>query len=137
MIKEFWINLPVKDVIKAQAFYTSIGFKLNQQFNNTAQTASFLIGHKNVVMMLFTETLFKGFTQQPITDTTTSNEVLFNIDADNEVEVNELAQKIENSGGTLASKPNWNQGWMYGFNFCDLDGHRWNVLYMDMSKLPK
>ena len=28
-------------------------------------------------------------------------------------------------------------GWMYGFGFCDIDGHRWNVLYMDMSKMPK
>ena len=35
----------------------------------------------------------------------------------------------------LAS-PAESQGWMYGCAFADPDGHRWNVLYMDMSKMP-
>jgi len=26
---------------------------------------------------------------------------------------------------------------MYGFAFADLDGHRWNQVYMDFSKMPK
>ena len=28
------------------------------------------------------------------------------------------------------------QGWMYACGFEDLDGHRWVMLYMDMSKMP-
>ncbi len=137
MIQEFWFNLPVKDVNKAKDFFVKIGFTLNQQFNHSDEAASLLIGNKNIVMMLFSETMFKGFIQHQITDTTKSNEILFNIDASSEQEAIELADKIKNAGGTIISQPAWNQGWMFGFNFCDLDGHRWNVLHMDMNKLSK
>ena len=135
MIKDFWFNLPVSNIKKSICFFTEIGFKLNEQFNNSDQAASFFIGNKNVVMMLFHTNTFKTFLQHPITDTTKSNEVLFNIDAENVDIVNELVEKIKKAGGQIVSEPAWHQGWMYSFNFCDLDGHRWNVLHMDMSKL--
>jgi predicted lactoylglutathione lyase len=35
----------------------------------------------------------------------------------------------------LFAKPAENQGWMYGCGFFDLDGHRWNILFMDYDKL--
>lgn len=53
MIKEFWINLPVKDVNKSREFFTKLGFTLNPHYGNSAESASFLIGSKNLVMMLF------------------------------------------------------------------------------------
>ena len=135
MAQDFWFNLPVKDVKKATHFFVEIGFKLNEQFTNSDAAASFFIGNKNVVMMLFSSDTFKTFLQHSVTDTTSSNEVLFNIDAENPEKANELAELIKKTGGTIVSEPAWHQGWMYGFTFCDLDGHRWNVLHMDMSKL--
>lgn len=137
MAQDFWFNLPVKDVKKSTQFFTEIGFKLNEQFANSYEAASFFIGSKNVVMMLFLIGTFKTFLQHSVTDTLTSNEVLFNIDVESLEKANELADVIKKSGGVIVSEPAWHQGWMYGFTFCDLDGHRWNVLHMDMSKLPK
>jgi predicted lactoylglutathione lyase len=60
--------------------------------------------------------------------------MLISIDAESRNEVEELAQKVEEAGGVLFAKPAENQAWMYGCGFSDLDGHRWNVLFMDYSK---
>ena len=137
MIKQIWINLPVKDVAKSKEFFTQIGFVLNPGPGNSDDSASFLIGEKNVVLMLFQEAMFKTFTCHEISDTKQGTEILFSIDAESTQEVDELAVKVEQAGGTLYGKSKSNQGWMYGCGFVDLDGHRWNVLHMEMSKMPK
>ncbi len=137
MTKELWINLPVKDVKNSKEFFTKLGFSLNPQYGNSAESASLLIGSKNIVVMLFAEPMFKGFTRNEIADTKQATEALFSIDAESRAEVDEMAKKAADAGGTIFSKPEEIQGWMYGCGFADLDGHRWNVLHMDMSKMPK
>ena len=87
--------------------------------------------------MLFNQDQFTSFTRATIADTGAGTEVLFSIDAESRGEVDELAEKAEAAGGTIFGKPSEIQGWMYGCGFTDLDGHRWNVLHMDMSKMPK
>jgi len=135
MTKDIWINLPVKDVTKARDFFIAIGFKLNEGPGNTETSAAIKIGSKNIVLMLFEQNFFKNIAGNALTDTSKSSEVLFSFDAESEEEVNELAMKVEKAGGKVFSKPAAFQGWMYGCAFCDLDGHRWNVLYMDFSKI--
>jgi predicted lactoylglutathione lyase len=137
MTKELWINLPVKNVKAAREFYTKIGFTLNTRFPETGQSASLFAGEKNVVIMLFTEQVFKGFSSNEVTDAQQSNEVLFSIDAESREEVDELAEKVSTAGGTLYARPGESEGWMYGMGFADLDGHRWSALYMDYSKMPQ
>ena len=63
--------------------------------------------------------------------------ILFSIDAESKDDVDALAKKVTDAGGTLYSNPTEIQGWMYGFGFIDLDGHRWNSVFMDMGKMPK
>ncbi|MBS1653871.1 MAG: VOC family protein [Bacteroidetes bacterium] len=137
MTKEIWINLPAKDVNKSRAFFTAIGFTLNDHYGNSDHSASFFVGSKNIVLMLFNEKQFSGFTQQPIADTSKGAEVLFSLDAESPEETDAFAKKVTDAGGTVFAVPGWNQGWMYGFGFADPDGHLWNVLYMDFSKMPK
>jgi len=137
MTKEFWFNLPVKNVQKATAFFTQIGFTLNSHYNNNESSASFFIGQKNIVMMLFDYPSFKGFTGNETADATKVSEVLFSIDAESKEEVDEIVKRAIAAGGASSHKPSEMQGWMYGCVFTDLDGHRWNVLHMDMSKMPR
>jgi uncharacterized protein len=137
MTKEIWINLPVKNVAASREFFTRLGFSFNPRFGNTEQSACLNVGSKNVAVMLFAEPLFKSFTQNEMADTGKVNEVLLSIDAESKEEVEELARKAADAGGVVFGKPQENQGWMYGCGFSDLDGHRWNVLYMDISKMPK
>ena len=137
MTKDLWINLPVKDVKKSKEFFTKLGFSFDLKYGNTEHSAGMVVGSKKIVFMLFTESMFKGFINNNLTDARQSNEVLFSFDAESRAEVDEMAKKVEAAGGTLYAKPTENQGWMYGFAFIDPDGHRWNMLHMDMSKMPK
>ena len=137
MTKDLWINLPVKDVKKSREFFTKIGFTQNAHFSETEQMSSLFVGTKNLVIMLCAELVFQGFTKNNIADAKNGTEVLFSFDAESRQEVDELAEKVKTAGGTIWAEPGENQGWMYGFGFSDLDGHRWNVLHMDLSKMPK
>lgn len=134
MTKQIWLNLPVKNVAKAKDFFWKIGFSFNEQ-HDTPSSTCMVIGEGNFVVMLFEELLFKSFSQNELTDTQSGSEILISIDAESKEEVDALAEKVKEAGGTVFSPPAESQGWMYGFGFADLDGHRWNVLYMDFSKL--
>ena len=134
MTKQIWLNLPVKDVAKSKDFFWKIGFSFNEQ-HDTPSSTCMVVGDSHFVVMLFEESLFTSFSQNKLTDTQSSSEVLISIDAESASEVDELAKKVEEAGGTIFSPPAESQGWMYGFGFADLDGHRWNVLFMDFSKL--
>ncbi|MHC0445976.1 VOC family protein [Flavobacterium sp. 3-218] len=135
MTKQIWLNLPVKDVAKAKGFFWKIGFSFNEQ-HDTPSSTCMIVGEGHFVVMLFEEMLFSSFSQHNLTDTKSSSEVLISIDAESREEVDELAEKVKEAGGTVFSPPAESQGWMYGCGFADLDGHRWNVLFMDFSKLP-
>lgn len=136
MTKEFWINLPVKDLNKSKVFFTKLGFSFHPRHHNSNDAAGLLIGDSNAIVMLFPESTFKSFTRNDISDTKQATEVLLSIDAASKEEVDEMILKAVEAGGTIYSEPH-DQGWIYGAGFIDLDGHRWNVLYMDMSKMPK
>jgi uncharacterized protein len=137
MPKEIWLNLPVKNVQRSKAFFSSIGFRFNEERSGGNESACMLLGDKNVVIMLFEATMFAGFTKNILTDTQKSSELLISFDAQSREEIDEMAKRVVNAGGTIFAEPAENQGWMYGFAFMDLDGHRWNGLYMDLSKLPR
>jgi len=137
MVKEIWINLPVKDVEKSKEFFTKIGFSLNTQHMDSDESACLLVGDKNIPVLLFEENVFKGYTKNELTDTNQSTEVLISFSAESREEVDETARKVFDAGGAVFSEPSEIQGWMYGFAFADLDGHRWNRVFMDMSKIQQ
>jgi uncharacterized protein len=135
MITDLWINLPVKNIAKSKAFFTQLGFTFNTQHGNSDNSISLLIGKKNVVLMLFDEPTFKGFINSNIAPAGSGSEVLLSIGVESKEDVDDLAKKAVDAGGSSSHKPKEMQGWMYGCVFTDLDGHKWNVLYMDMSKM--
>lgn len=133
MTKEFWVNLPVKDLKKSKDFFTELGFTFKPLPGNREDGACLILGSKSVYVMMFEENMFRSFTDTTITDTSKSNEVLFSIDAENTDEVNILAERVKKAGGKVFAGPAEKDGWMYGFGFSDPDGHLWNVLYMEPS----
>lgn len=137
MTKELWINLPVKDVALSREFYKQIGFKLNPNHPENDQMAAFQVGEKEIGLMLFPKEQFREFSNDDIPDPGNGTSTLFSFDAESPEEVDEIARKAKAAGGTIYGEPGEKDGWMYGCGFIDLDGHRWSVLYMDMSKMPK
>ncbi|MFE6076470.1 VOC family protein [Paenibacillus sp. NPDC057886] len=132
MPHDIWINLPVKDVESSTTFFNEIGFHAVSVGNERAQLS---IGQTTI--LLFPESTFEKFTGSKTADTSHSAEVIFSIGAESREEVDAFIQKVEFAGGSIFGKPSESDGWMYGAGFADLDGHRWNLLYMDESKMPK
>lgn len=130
-MKSIWINLPVKDLQKSKTFFKTIGFRENPMYSKVEHFASFFIGENDFVMMLFPEDTFKSFTHNEVSDTLKGTEALLSIDAQSKAEVDEMFKTVTAAGGKIFAGPAERDGWMYGFGFMDMDGHRWNMLYMD------
>jgi len=137
MIKQLWINLPVKDVKVSKAFFVKLGFSFNPEYGDSDTSLCLIVDEKKTAVMLFEEKQFRQSTMNEITDTRTSNELIISFSAETREQVDEMAKKAEAAGANVFSKPEELQGWMYNFAFADPDGHRWNMLYMDMEKMPK
>ena len=135
MSRDLWLNLPVREPERAKEFYTQLGFRLNENYVSQDGSFSLIVGDNQVVLMLFPEPTFQGFTRNAVANSKQGTEVLFSLGANSKEEVDELALKAERAGGTVFSKPGGNGDWMYGCGFADPDGHRWNALYMDMNKM--
>lgn len=134
MAKQIFVNIPVKDLNIAIEFYTKLGFTFNQQF--TDENATCMIVSENIMIMLLREEFFKQFTPKAISNAKESTEVLICISADSREEVDQYVRLAIEAGGK-ALMPKQDHGWMYGHGFEDLDGHMWEISYMDMSALPE
>jgi predicted lactoylglutathione lyase len=133
MSRMTFVNLPVKDLAGTIDFFTGLGFSFNEQFSDE-NTACMVISDE-AFAMLHVEPVFKEFTQQDVTDTSTSREVLIGLSADSREEVDQLVDKAVASGGQAFGEPE-DQGFMYMRAFRDIDGHQWSFIHMDMSAIP-
>jgi predicted lactoylglutathione lyase len=125
-----YVNLPVKDLKKSIDFFTRVGFAFNPQF--TDDTATCMIVGENMCVMLLTHAKFKTFTPNPISDARKSTEVLVCLSLQNREKVDALVRAAVAAGGTTYKSPE-DHGFMYGHGFQDLDGHLWELIYMDMA----
>jgi predicted lactoylglutathione lyase len=133
MHKQIYVNLPVKDLARSRAFFSSLGFEFNPQFSND-QGACMIIG-ENIFAMLLAEPFFQGFTTKPIANARETTEVLTCLSCESREEVDALVSKALAAGGR-APNPKQDHGFMYGHGFEDLDGHVWELSYMDMGAIP-
>src|SRR5215203_2918324 len=136
MTKEMWLNLPVRDVNRSKEFFQKIGFTQNEK-HASPDMVCFEVGEKKMTVLFFAEETFKAFTKCDLSDAKRGAEVLISFDAESREEIDETARKVFDAGGTIFGEPDEIQGLMYGFAFADLDGHRWNMLYMDFSRQPQ
>ncbi|MDF2714389.1 MAG: extradiol dioxygenase [Paenibacillus sp.] len=132
--ENIFINLPVKDLKKSMEFFTKIGFEFNMQF--TDDNAACLVISDKIFVMLLVESFFQTFTKKEIADATKSTEALICLSADSRESVDDIVNKALAAGGSPSNDP-MDQGFMYGWSFQDLDGHMWEVAYMDMSAVPQ
>lgn len=130
MSTQIFVNLPVKNLQQSIEFFTRLGFQFNPQF--TDETATCMIVSENIFVMLLTHEKFKTFTPNPICDATQSTEVLVCLSAESRAKIDEMVRQAVASGGTTYKEPQ-DHGFMYGHGFQDLDGHIWELVYMEAS----
>jgi predicted lactoylglutathione lyase len=127
---KIFVNLAVKDLKRSRDFFAKVGFTFNPQF--TDQTAACMIISDDIFAMLLTEEKFKEFTKKEIADATKTTEVLTCLSMDSKEKVNSIVDTALKAGATEAREP-MDYGFMYGRSFNDLDGHIWEIIWMDPS----
>ena len=129
MSSQIFVNLPVKNLDKSVAFFTQLGFKFNPKFTDEKATCM-IINDGSSYVMLLVESFFKNFTSKPICDAHTSTEVLVCLSSESREKVDEMVKQAVAAGATTPRKPQ-DHGFMYQHGFQDLDGHLWEIMYMD------
>jgi uncharacterized protein len=126
--RKMFVNLAVRDLKRAKSFFSSLGFGFNPKFTDD-NGACMVISDEGYVMLL-AEPFFKTFTTREICDTSRQTEALVALSCESRTEVDQLVKKAIDAGGRDAM-PAQELGFMYGRSFYDLDGHHWEVVWMD------
>lgn len=127
-----FVNLPVADLDASKKFFTGLGYSINPQFSD--ENAASVVISDTIVAMLLTKPFYATFTDKEIVDATKSSEVLVALSAESREKVDELVDRALSLGGTSTGKTQ-DLGFMYGRSFDDLDGHTWEVIWMDPSAI--
>ena len=133
MARKIFVNLPIKDMKRSQAFFRALGFDFNPQFTN--EQGACMVISEDIFAMLLVEPFFQTFTKKPISDAKKATEVLVCLSCESREEVDTLVQKALAAGGTAPNTPQ-DHGFMYGHGFEDLDGHVWELVWMDPAAAP-
>lgn len=128
MATKIFVNLPVKNLDKSMAFFQHLGYSFNSQF--TDETAACMVISEDIYTMLLTEPKFKEFTPKSIADATKICEVIVCLSCESRMQVDELIGKATAAGATIYDEPK-DYGFMYQHSFQDLDGHLWELVWMD------
>lgn len=134
MTTKTFINLPVRDLQRTRRFFAGLGFSFNEQFSD--EKAICMIFSEESYAMFLTEAFFSGFTDKPVNDAYKATEVLVALSVDTKEQVNSLMEKALQTGAKEV-RDAVDHGFMYSRSFHDLDGHIWELFWMDMNTLPQ
>ena len=135
MAKQLFVNLPVRDLRAAKAFYEAIGAVNNPQFSD--DTAACMVWSDTIFVMLLTHPKWAVFTTKPVVDAHAASEVMLALSADDRAAVDTMLAAVAGAGGKVDVNPPQDHGFMYGRSFEDLDGHIWETVFVDLSQMPK
>ncbi len=131
--RQLYVNIAVRDLERSKAFFDKLGFSFNPKFSDD-KAACMIVGSDAFVMLL-SEPFFKTFTKKAIADAASSTQALYAFSAESREEVDRLVKIAIESGGS-PSMPPMDHGFMYGWSFCDPDGHQFEVIWMDPNAGP-
>lgn len=134
MTTKMFVNLPVKDLQKSIHFFAQLGFEFNPQC--TDDSATCMIVNDDCSVMLLAEKRFQDFTKKELVDPVTRTEVILALSADSREGVDGLVDMALAAGAQPSNEP-MDEGFMYGRSFQDLDGHLWEVIWMDPTALQQ
>jgi len=134
MRPQIFVNLPVNDLKRSMDFYTAAGFTNNPAF--TDETAACMVYSEEIFVMLLTHAKFLEFTSKTIADTRTSAAAILSLSTSGVDQLNGIMEKALAAGAKEPTEAK-DYGFMQQRSFEDPDGHNWELIYMDMSKMPQ
>jgi hypothetical protein len=128
--RKLFVNIAVSDLQRSIDFFEALGFTFNQQFTDATATAM-LVG-EDAYFMLLTKEKFAGFSKRPLGDPATTTNAIYALEVESREAVDAMVKAAVAAGGAHAMEPQ-DHGFMYGWSFYDVDGHHWEVFWMDPS----
>src|SRR5581483_5554239 len=127
--KTIFVNLPVRNLSAATAFYKALGGTLNPQFSGEHSSSMML--SDTIGVMLLTHTHYGQFTQRPIGDALRESQALLAITVEDKAAVDTIVAQAAAARGRADPNPKQDHGFMYGRSVEDPDGYVWEVFWMD------
>ncbi|MFS0821789.1 VOC family protein [Bacillus sp. 1P02SD] len=127
-VQNIFVNLPVKNLEKTMEFFSKLGFEFDPKYTN--ESATCMVIGQNMYAMLLVEEFFQSFTKKDIPDTAKSSEAIIALSVESREEADKLAEKALAAGAKPTNEPQ-DHGFMYSRSFADLDGHLWEVFFME------
>ena len=126
--RTLFVNLPVADVARSKAFFSKLGFSFNPLFSD--ETAACMLVSDQAFVMLLSREKFAEFSKLPVADPTTHALSLYCFSVSSRDEVDSVSAAALAAGGTEVDEAE-DHGFMYSRSFFDLDGHGWQIMWMD------
>ncbi|MCP8899320.1 VOC family protein [Gilvimarinus xylanilyticus] len=134
MPDKIFVNFPVKSLPTSIEFFRGLGFDFDPQF--TDDNATCMIVSDNIYVMLLTDSYFKTFTPKQLCNTRDQIETLVALSCASREEVDHLVERGIALGGR-EPRAAMDHGFMFQRTLEDLDGHTWELFYMDPEHLQK
>ena len=131
-INQIYVNLPVEDVQETRAFWTTLGFSINEHYSDE-KAICVVMKENHIYIMFLKEDFFSTFTDRPVAGGETT-QTLLAIAVNSREEVDIMVKTATENGGSAYSEPQ-DHGWMYQSAFSDINGHQWEVMFADASKI--
>ncbi|MGO3328661.1 VOC family protein [Gordonia sp. (in: high G+C Gram-positive bacteria)] len=128
MHKMIFVNLPVVDLDRSRDFFESMGYSFNDNFCD-GNALALVLGDAIVAMLLQRDTYQTFVPQKVVVDPLTSSGSIVCLSAESREDVDRLVDKAMAAGATVGDTEE--HGFMYGRSFFDLDGHAWEIMWMD------
>ncbi|ANH93681.1 glyoxalase [Streptomyces sp. SAT1] len=123
-----FVNLATEDVAASRKFFTELGYTINPRFSG--DDCACVVISDTIVTMLLGKKRYADFTGKEIADSTRTSEVLLCLSAESREKVDAMIDRAVAAGGTVSGETQ-DHGHMYGRSFDDLDGHSWEIVWMD------
>jgi predicted lactoylglutathione lyase len=131
MFKQIFVNLPIENLKNSVSFFKELGFTFNEQFSDEESTC--MIVSEHIYVMLLEKRKFSSFTTRKIADKDTT-EVTLSFACSSPEEVRSLSEKAFALGAKRVDDPE-DLGFMFSWGFEDLDGHMWDLFWMNPEHL--
>jgi predicted lactoylglutathione lyase len=134
MSRLLFLNLPVADLAASRAFFAKLGFEFNEKFCDAG--AACMVVSEGAFVMLLQRDRFAEFVTKPLANSDETTGLTVCVSAESRAEVDSLADTAGNAGAGDAKGPQ-DYGFMYQRSFYDLDGHLWEIAWMDPVAVEK
>jgi predicted lactoylglutathione lyase len=133
MPTQIFVNMQVNDLATSMDFFKKLGWSFNMQFTN--EDAACLVISDSIFCMLHTPNSQQRFLPagKSAADATKQTEVLLAVSVESREAVDAIYNKALAAGATEC-RPAEDHGFMFARSFNDLDGHIWEVFWMDVKR---